>query len=103
MAENKLNFSDIIELAKAGYTPEQVKELIQLSKDTEQTEQTKHNEQNEHPEQNEQTEQTKQNDELNKLKEHVKKLQEQNRRQDFSNKNEKTAEEILADIVSEYI
>lgn len=119
------NIKDIVELAKAGYKPSEVKELISLANQSEDKPEEKEGEQKGKPEKTEQHEAGKeQPDEAQKngtsapeedssilsykkqieeLEEQVKKLQSSNVHKDQSDKNEKSDEERLNEITASFM
>ena len=120
------NIKDIVELAKAGYKPSEVKELLSLANQSEEKpEEKEEGEQKGKPEKTEQHEAGKeQPDEAQKngtsapeedssilsykkqieeLEEQVKKLQSDNVHKDQSDKNEKSDEERLNEITASFM
>ena len=102
-----MKLDDIIALAKQGYKPSDVKELIELSKDEpedepvdeleDETEDEPEDELEDEPEDEKQKE-------IDELKEQIKKLQEENARKDNSNNNYlKSDDEKLVDLFRDFI
>ena len=78
-----MKLDDIIALAKQGYKPNDIKELIELSKDEPKDEKQK---------------------EIDELKDQIKKLQEENARKDNSDNDDiKSDDEKLVDLFRDFI
>ena len=90
-----MKLDDIIALAKQGYKPSDVKELIELSKG--EPEEEPKDEPEEEPKDEKQKE-------IDELKEQIKKLQEENSRRDNSdNDGLKSDDEKLVDLFRDFI
>ena len=100
-----MKLDDIIALAKQGYKPSDVKELIELSKDEPEyePEDKPEYEPEDEPEDELEDENEKQK-EIDELKGQIKKLQEENARKDNSdNEDLKSDDEKLVDLFRDFI
>ena len=98
-----MKLDDIIALAKQGYKPSDVKELIELSKDEPEYEPEDEQEDELEDEPEDELEDEKQK-EIDELKEQIKKLQEKNARKDNSDNGDlKSDDEKLVDLFRDFI
>lgn len=102
-----IKFSDIIALAKSGYTVSDVKELMQLSETPSNNDETEAPQDNqepaaEDPEEPEQQEEVDYKTLYEQEQEKVKRLQAVNRNQNAQT-NEKTDQEILMDLARDFM
>ena len=98
-----MKLEDIIALAKQGYKPNDIKELIELSKGepNEEPNDCPKNEPKDEPKDEPNYEKQK---EIGELKEQIKKLQEENVRKDNSNNDDlKSDDEKLVDLFRDFI
>ena len=104
-----MKLDDIIALAKQGYKPSDVKELIELSKDEPEyePEDEQEDELEDEPEdelEDELEDENEKQKEIDELKGQIKKLQEENARRDNSdNDNLKSDDEKLVDLFRDFI
>ena len=93
MEDMTMKLEDIIALAKAGYKPSDIKELVKLAEEpTEPKEPKESTESNEHDERDEQ---------IKELQDQIKKLQDSKSREDIS--GDKHDKESLVDIFRDFI
>ena len=102
-----MKLDDIIALAKQGYKPSDVKELIEFSKDEskdEPEEEPKEEPEEEPKDEPEEEPKDEKQKEIDELKGQIKKLQEENSRKDNSdNEDLKSDDEKLVDLFRDFI
>ena len=96
-----MNIKDIVELAKAGYKPNEVKELMEMAAHQNQNESEQNHDESEqnHDESNEIS---KLNEKIDELEKELKVAQEHNRRSGVNQHEELAPEDYLKDVMRNF-